>query len=96
MTPMPSTKAASLPSLRLLAPSARPRIVNTKQATGTENFLWISITGRCGEMPWACISMARACSSSTLSSRSPRAGPVRGNTLSGLSATIWRWNFTTS
>ena len=53
MTAMPSTNAASLPSLRLLAPSARPSTANTKHATGTENFLWISMIGLCGEMPCA-------------------------------------------
>ena len=88
MTAIPTTNAASLPSLRLLAPSAKPSTANTKHATGTENFLWISMIGRCGEMPCCSNSTARACSSSTRSSRSPRAGPVRGNTLSGLRDTI--------
>ena len=45
MTAIPRTKLASLPSLRLLTPSATPSSANTRQATGIENFLWISITG---------------------------------------------------
>jgi hypothetical protein len=48
------------------------------------------------EMPCASSSLARAISSSTRISRSPRAGPVRGNTVSGLSDRIVRSNLATS
>ena len=41
MTPMPITKLASLPSLRLVAPSARPISARIGQASGSENFCWI-------------------------------------------------------
>ena len=34
----PSTKLASLPSFRLVAPSARPISASTKHAAGSENF----------------------------------------------------------
>ena len=97
MTPMPRTKLASLPSLRLLAPSARPSSANTKHATGMENFLWISMTGLWVETPGRLeFPDALRAAPRPISSRSPRAGPVRGKTLSGSSETTICWNLSTS
>ena len=45
-----ATKLANLPSLRWEAPSATPISANTRHAAGMENFLWISISGLCGEV----------------------------------------------
>ena len=83
MTPMPLTKLANLASRRFVRPKTAPSTANTRQAAGIENFFWISMTAMCVEMPWRS-SVAMCVRSSAIDiSRSPLAGPLRGNTVSG-------------
>ena len=96
MTAMPSMKLTSLPSRRCVAPSATPISAKTRHAAGIENFFWTSISGLCGDWPALTSASARARSSAMVISRSPRAGPARGNTLSGSSETTISANRATS
>jgi hypothetical protein len=75
---MPMTKLASLPSRRLVAPSASPMTPNTMQANGMANFRWMYQCWLCDEPPAASISAARACSSAIVISASPFGGPPDG------------------
>jgi hypothetical protein len=91
MTRIPFTKLANLASRRFVRPNTVPSTAKTRHAAGMANFFWISMTALCVEIRCRSRVAMRARSSVIVISRSPFAGPLRGNTVSGSSPSTSSW-----
>ena len=74
MTTMPMAKPASLPSLRVVTPSATPMMAKTRQASGNANRCCLNMISLWGDRPAATFTAAWASSWAMVNSLNPRLG----------------------